>query len=759
MPSSDTPERVRVRGPACCWRPTWTPVPATGEAIREFKASRRVASMVTTVPEGHSIDSGHHGGLDDPACAGCQALALSHARLVNAQRISQVGSFEVDLVSGESVWSQEHFRVLGLDPALPPSAELFYSMVHPDDLPRLGKVWADAIGQGISSDLIYRVIRADGEERWVHGRVVPQAGPDGTVIKVAGTIRDNTERVEADRAREAAETRFEIGFEQAGIGSIIADLDGLPMRVNPAVCKFLGQSEAQLIGRRWSEYTHPDEMPLGLAVMTRVAAGHDTFEDERRYVRPGGAIVWASSHVTLVRDEAGDPQYFFLQIQDITERKRVESELAHQTLHDALTGLPNRVLLADRLAHGLAGSRRRGSQLGVIFVDLDQFKIVNDSCGHTSGDGLLRQTAARIAEAIRPGDTVARFGGDEFVVVCDEVSALEIEQIAERVLDAVRAPCLVDGQELTITASLGIAIADDTATADSLLRDSDAAMYRAKDLGRGRIEVFDEALRSKVEHQLSTTSALRRALERGEFAVHYQPIVDLTTGVIISAEALLRWEHPVRGLISPDEFIFLAEETGLIVPIGAWVLEQACRQLVEWHDSQPTMSVAVNLSVRQLMAPDIIAVIADVIARTSIPAGSLCLELTESMFMQDVDYFGRTLAGLKALGVELAIDDFGTGYSSLSYLKRFPVDAVKVDREFVDGLGSDPHDTALVAAILAMAAALDLGVTAEGVETEAQLVHLRGLNCRAAQGYYLARPMPVAAMNSLFATPRHWRIE
>jgi EAL domain-containing protein (putative c-di-GMP-specific phosphodiesterase class I) len=284
-------------------------------------------------------------------------------------------------------------------------------------------------------------------------------------------------------------------------------------------------------------------------------------------------------------------------------------------------------------------------------------------------------------------------------------------------------------------------------------------MYRAKERGRGRIELFDDALRSTAELRSATESALRHALEHDEFAVHYQPIVDLSTGAIVSAEALLRWEHPERGLVSPVEFIPLAEASGLIVPIGAWVLEQACAQLVEWQRTLPSMSIAVNLSVRQMMAPDIALLVEDVLRRTGAAGEHLCLELTESVLMDDVEYFGRTLSGLKVLGARLAIDDFGTGYSSLSYLKRFPIDAVKIDRSFVSGLGIDDSDSALVAAIVAMAEALGLDVTAEGVETQDQLCRLRRLKCERAQGFHFARPMPAAEMTALVLDGHRWPID
>jgi diguanylate cyclase (GGDEF)-like protein/PAS domain S-box-containing protein len=596
------------------------------------------------------------------------------------------------------------------------------------------------------------LLRADGSTVTVESVSVPTRWLGQPAFQVI--LRDLSDH----QAATAAEKRFEIGFEQSAIGSIIADLDGRPTRVNPAVCAFLGRSPDELLHRRWTQYSHPDEVPLGLAMQNRMAGGHDTFADERRYIRPDGAIVWAATHVTLVRDATGQPDYVYAQLQDITERRAMETELEHQALHDGLTGLPNRVLLADRLDHGLAESRRRDSQLGVVFLDLDEFKQINDSFGHTCGDGLLRQTAARISAAVRPDDTVARFGGDEFVVVCEVTSIIELERVAARILDAVREPCRIEGQEISVTASLGITVADSTSTPEGLLKDSDIAMYRAKERGRGRIEVFDDVMRSNVERALATTTALRGALEHEQFTIHYQPIVSLITGRMVSVEALLRWNHPERGLVSPAEFIPIAEDTGLTVPIGAWVLEQACRQLVAWRRHAPDLGISVNLSVRQLIAPDIENVVRDVFVRTGAPSENVSLELTESMFMEDVDYFEATLTGLKALGVRLSIDDFGTGYSSLSYLKRFPVDAVKVDRAFVDGLGTDPHDSALVAAIIAMADALDLDVTAEGVETIDQLRNLQRLNCQRAQGFYLARPMPAEVLTELIVTKHRWDV-
>jgi diguanylate cyclase (GGDEF)-like protein/PAS domain S-box-containing protein len=688
---------------------------------------------------------------------GERALEASQRRLAEAQRIAQLGSFEFDVIRGEMIWSDELYRLLGVDPGLTATPSLFVTLAHPDDRRALAQAWSEGTKRGTPFDLIYRIDLGE-EQRWVHARAVAETADDGTVRKLAGTIRDNTERFEAERVRNAAESRFEAGFEQAGIGVAIIDLDGVPIRVNPAVCALLGRPEDELVGQLWTDYNHPDEGSPGPALQARIEAGYDNYSDERRYLRPDGAVVWASSNVTLVRDDSGAPSYLLAQLLDITARKQMETELADQASHDALTGLANRAYLAERLQRGLADSRERGTQLGVIFLDIDHFKVINDSLGHTSGDDLLRHAADRISGAIRLGDTVARFGGDEFVIVCDDASVATASQLAEGVLEALGELCVIGNQEMNVTASVGVAIADQDSTPESLLRDSDAAMYRAKDRGRGRIEVYDDVLKGKAERRLDTASALGHALERRQFAVHYQPIVDLTTGDMVSAEALLRWKHPHRGMISPAEFIPVAEETDLILGIGAWALEQACEELVAWQQIQPRMSVAVNLSVRQLAAPDIAGLVADVITRTGADPQRLCLELTENLFMEDVDYFAKIMDGLKALGVRLSIDDFGTGYSSLSYLKLFPVDAVKVDRSFVDGLGSDPNDSALVAAIIAMAAALGLEVIAEGVETQDQLDNLRRLHCRHAQGFYLARPMPAEEFRQMLTENIRWPV-
>jgi diguanylate cyclase (GGDEF)-like protein len=420
-------------------------------------------------------------------------------------------------------------------------------------------------------------------------------------------------------------------------------------------------------------------------------------------------------------------------------------EMAHQALHDALTGLPNRLLVAESLEQALERSSRSGAEVAVLFVDLDRFKLINDSRGHAAGDELLVTVAERLRRVVRPDDVVARFGGDEFVVVCeDSAAALEASVLAERILTTLREPVLVGGQEVFLSASVGIAVVDGSGSPSGLLRDADAAMYRAKEKGRDRSEFFDATMQTEATDRLEIQSALHRAIERDELRVHYQPVVELETGTVTGVEALVRWQHPQLGLVSPASFIPLAEETGLIVPVGGWVLAQATAQLARWRKQSwgRSLTVSVNLSARQLRQPELIPALMATLLATGMDPEALCLELTETTFMEDAGSHRDTLAEIRALGLGLAIDDFGTGYSSLTYLKRFPVTVVKVDQAFVKGLGENAADTAIVKSVIDLAHALGLVVVAEGVETAEQVTHLRALGCDLGQGYFFARPQP-----------------
>ncbi len=440
------------------------------------------------------------------------------------------------------------------------------------------------------------------------------------------------------------------------------------------------------------------------------------------------------------------------------ERKRSEVRLAEQALRDSLTGLPNRVLLLDRLKLALARARRRPTSVAVLFLDLDRFKTVNDSLGHEAGDQLLVEIAGRLRAALRPGDTVARFGGDEFLILCEELAGeFEAVRVAERALHAIRAPIVVAGHGISVVASVGIAYDNDvSASAHELIRQADAAMYRAKRRQTG-IELFEAAMHSEAMSELETEHQLRAALERGELVLNFQPQVSLLgSGRIVGVEALVRWAHPDRGLLGPAQFIPLAEDTGLIVPIGGWVLKEACRQLGRWRAQGAVaddFSISVNLSLRQLARPDLEATVSAALDGAALPAACLCLEVTESCMAQDPEHAARVLGGLKALGVQLALDDFGTGYSSLSALSSYPLDVVKIDQSFIHRVAEDPAAARMFAAVLGVARAAELNAVAEGVEQIPQLRLLRRLGCEYGQGYIFARPVGAQELLEILRSP------
>jgi diguanylate cyclase (GGDEF)-like protein len=452
---------------------------------------------------------------------------------------------------------------------------------------------------------------------------------------------------------------------------------------------------------------------------------------------------------------------------DVTAQKQLEAQLQHNALHDGLTGLANRALFTDRLEHALARTDRAAAPVAVLFVDLDDFKAVNDGSGHTAGDALLTAVAARLRQVLRPGDTIARLGGDEFAVLIEDAATGDAEAAAERLLSALAAPfdtAVEPADRLRISASIGIAVgAAGQQDATELLRSADVAMYAAKEAGKGRFAVFAPDMDSAIIGQLRLKAELIRALEQQEFTVHYQPTVELATGRLAGVEALVRWQHPERGLVPPLEFIPLAEQTGLIVPLGRFVLREACRQVRAWHDRYPThppMTVSVNLSARELDEPGLVASVRSALEDTGLAAAHLVLEITETLLLVDLPRTVGTLAELRALGVRLAVDDFGTGYSSLAYLENLPVDILKIDKSFVDRIGeqgggagrdepAERQQPVMVSAISQLGHALRLKLVAEGIELPEQVATLRGLACHYGQGYYFARPLAAEDLAAL----------
>jgi diguanylate cyclase (GGDEF)-like protein/PAS domain S-box-containing protein len=676
--------------------------------------------------------------------------------------------------------------------------------VHPDDVDRVVTEMTEHLAAGSSETVSFRLRVADGSYRDVEA-IVQDLSDDPSVGGIVATTRDVTERARAE---------LMVG-SQARILRLIAE--GAPL--NETLSTICTVVEGQIPGARCSVMLVDDEegvLRMGAApafsqeyarAVDRVpiqplagSCGTSAYfgarvvvEDIETDVRwegfrsiaenEGLRACWSTPVMASTGDRVlgtfavyhCDPTAPAPESEEIVERmsplaaiaierKTFEDRLAYQAQHDPLTGLPNRVLFVEFLTLALARSQRRQTTSAVLFLDLDRFKNVNDSLGHDAGDELMKQLSTRLCAAVRPGDTVARFGGDEFTVLCDDLSLTGAREqaidVAQRLLEVIEAPIQLAGEDQHLSASIGIAIAGHGDSPETLLRDADAAMYRAKADGKGRWACFDEAMRSSARSRLETENALHRALERKELRIFFQPIIGLTDGACSGAEALVRWQHPERGLVAPDAFIDLAEETGLIVPIGQWVLEESCRQLMEWRANgqvSEEFTIAVNLSARQLAQSDLVAQVAAALKRTGAPPGRICLEITESVLMAETTI--DAIHALRALGVRLSIDDFGTGYSSLGYLRRFPVDSVKVDRSFVNGLGVEAEDTAIVTAVVGLGHALGLSVVAEGVETELQLRQLCDLGCDRAQGFLFAPPQPADVFASVIASSRRWRMD
>ena len=633
--------------------------------------------------------------------------------------------------------------------------DLWMAHIHPDDRQQVleGEEFDGRPTIGTEGVSEYRMRTRDGREVWIRDEGVVIADERNQPTRYRGFMIDITRQKQAELALRESEEQTRLIIESASQAYIAIDAAGRIIDWNAQAEETFGWSRVEAIGQPLEDRI----IPVAQRASHRAGLARYLATGEGRLI--GKRIEVTALHrdgheflaeLTIWPVGSGDSVHFSALIHDITLRKQLEVQLQHQAFHDSLTGLANRALFRDRVAHALARQVRGHGAVAVLFSDLDDFKTVNDSLGHEAGDQLLVAVAERLRAVMRPEDTTARFGGDEFAILLEETSEDGTRRAAERILEALRPPFEFHGRQVVMHASIGAAITLDADTEpDDLLRQADLAMYNAKTSGKGRIAFYEPEMHIAAVTRMELKADLEQAIADKDFVLHYQPIVDLRSGRVAGVEALVRWNHAERGLVLPSEFIPIAEETGLIVPLGTWVIGEACRQLASWgqaarssNSTVERLSVWVNLSARQLQEPDFVETVAEILRSRGVQPERLTLEITESALMSDVDQSAATLHHLRALGVRLAIDDFGTGYSSLSYLERLPVGVLKIDRSFTAAIGQGQDVPVLVRSIVKLGKTLHLEVLAEGIETAEQLTRLRAIDCRLGQGYYFSRALP-----------------
>jgi diguanylate cyclase (GGDEF)-like protein/PAS domain S-box-containing protein len=675
-------------------------------------------------------------------------LTHSQAQLVEAQRIAQVGSFELDLVGGHQTGSAEMYRLFGLEPGRELALETVKSLIHPDDRARAEALLTRVVDDPAPYEIHLRFVHPDGAVRTLLCRGEGIRDASGRVVRLVGTNQDITDRQRVQE--EAARLASIVEFSHDAIFSVTED--GSVVAWNAGAERLFGYPAVDILGQHHSRLLPPDIPDNWPRWREQLTTGSVINDHETVRLRRDGQRVPVALTVSPIRDDAGTVSGASVIVRDITERKQLEQELTRQALHDPLTGLANRALLQDRVSHALVRATRTGERLTLLFIDLDDFKLVNDSLGHEAGDRLLVAVAERLRTAGRAADTIARLGGDEFAILLEGIGDHDATKIAERVLAALQPSVHLDGTNVSVHASIGIAHHGGPDDAGALLRNADLAMYAAKRNGKGGFQVFAPAMQAAVIERVALDAALRHAIDAGQFQLHYQPIVVLASREVVGFEALLRWTHPQRGPLGPDLFVPVLEESGLIIAVGNWILRQACAQAAAWQaQTGRAVSVSVNVSPRQLQESDFVEQVAQALANAALPASSLVLEITEGVMVTDTDQAIARLHDVTALGVRTAVDDFGTGYSSLRYLQTLPVDFVKIDQSFIAKIQDSPEQAALAQAIVKVGHTLHLAVIAEGIETAEQADYLRAIGCQYGQGYHFARPQDRASIEASLA--------
>ena len=686
-----------------------------------------------------------------------KALRDSEQRFRALLQQLPAGVFLTD-AQGEIRYVNDRWRLLAGLTADQAAGSGWIQALHPDDREPVLQTWREAIQNSAEFVTEHRFRTPSGRVKWLNTRATPLLDRAGRITGYLGVNADIADLKQTEETLRASEARFRSYFELPLIGIALTGADKRWWEVNDRLCEMLGYRRAQLLSMTWVELTHPDDLGIDVMQFERVIGRRiEGYSVDKRFIRQDGALLYAEVSTRCVRRANGAVDYFVMVAQDITERKEAEERIQHLAHYDVLTGLPNRALLGDRLLQALARAGREHAQVGVILVDIDRFKVINDALGHTMGDRLLQEMAVRLGRCARQCDTISHQGGDEFAILLPDLdNDDEATRIAQRILDTVAEPCRLDEHELSVSCSIGISLYPrDGRSADLLLKNADIALYRAKDMGRNNYQFYLSGATILSRERLNLETSLRHAVDRGQLELYYQPKWNFQVGAVTGAEALIRWNHPKLGLLSPIRFIPIAEDSGLVLPMGEWVLRTAIREVSELHHSGfPELRIAVNLSGRQFRQAGLADVVRQALAETSFDPACLELELTESTLMDHTEDNLAMLQALKATGARIAIDDFGTGYSSLSYLQRFPVDVLKIDRSCVMDLPGAAGSAAIVDAIVTLAHGLGLEVVAEGVETPEQQAFLHAHGCDEGQGYLFGRPTPLAEFRTLLDQDR-----